>query len=104
MIRECEDFYLGFVGLFHRCIAQSGPRLDIFYVKPGEARKIAWKTASALGCANDDVISSLDLVTCLRKLPAKDVIKSGRALPSVSGMKIISFPRKIFYGFTKEKL
>lgn len=56
------------IGLFHRVISQSGHPLDM--ERPGKARLNAWKYASLIGCADENVETSQDLLNCLKNIPA----------------------------------
>jgi carboxylesterase type B len=64
-------------GLFHRAISQSGNALAQWALSPnGTTRYQAEKLAALLGCPTEP---SNDLISCLRKKDAADIIATDQA-------------------------
>jgi carboxylesterase type B len=72
--------------LFHRAISQSGNALAQWALSPnGTTRYQAEKLAALLGCPTEP---SKDLVSCLRKKDAADIIATDKAFLVSNFVKI----------------
>lgn len=65
-------------GLFHRVISQSGHPLDL--EKQGKPTLTAWKYASLVGCNDETVKTSQDLLNCLRNISGEKLASKNEDL------------------------
>jgi carboxylesterase type B len=61
--------------LFHRAISQSGTALSPWaHVRATAAREKAFKLGDLLGCKNKQLENTEQLIKCIRKKPAKELV------------------------------
>ncbi|KAK7590846.1 hypothetical protein V9T40_002459 [Parthenolecanium corni] len=75
-------------GLFHRCITQSG--LPQNAEGPDFHRRMTWKFTSFTSCRLENISSSEQLKSCLKKLPAEEIGKNIEKLYTLGTIKPVT--------------